>query len=157
RNPEFGVGHLEKWAEMLQILKDIAGNRMPSVSDLLKQAAQAPTKVATTSQPASPTKMAGQIRASGAGKPGEPDPAAKKDQPVIPKVVDMESSQNSPSDKPNTSKPSPSKGGSAPLRLPVTTVMGKPDGKEPESCPTEQKLDEAVTKQRDLLAEFEKI
>src|SRR5262249_3337169 len=35
RNPEFGVGHLEKWAEMLQVLKDIAGNRMPSVADLL--------------------------------------------------------------------------------------------------------------------------
>ena len=43
RNPEFGVGHLEKWAEMLQILKDISGNRMPSVADLLKQAAQAPS------------------------------------------------------------------------------------------------------------------
>ena len=38
RNPEFGVGHLEKWAEMLQILKDISGNRMPSVADLLKEA-----------------------------------------------------------------------------------------------------------------------
>ena len=35
RNPEFGIAHLEKWAEMLQILKDIAGNRMPSVADLL--------------------------------------------------------------------------------------------------------------------------
>ena len=42
RNPEFGVGHLEKWAEMLQILKDISANRMPSVADLLKQASQAP-------------------------------------------------------------------------------------------------------------------
>ncbi len=46
RNPEFGVGHLEKWAEMLQILKDISGNRMPSVADLLKQAAQAPKGLA---------------------------------------------------------------------------------------------------------------
>ena len=42
RNPEFGVGHLEKWAEMLQILKDISGNRMPNVADLLKDASQAP-------------------------------------------------------------------------------------------------------------------
>src|SRR5208282_1142559 len=25
RNPEFAIGHLEKWAEMLGILKDIAG------------------------------------------------------------------------------------------------------------------------------------
>ena len=42
RNPEFGVGHIERWAEMLQILKDISGNRMPSVAGLLKDAAQAP-------------------------------------------------------------------------------------------------------------------
>ncbi len=42
RNPEFNIANLEKWAEMLQILKDIAGNRMPSVADLLQQAAQAP-------------------------------------------------------------------------------------------------------------------
>ena len=36
------MGHLEKWAEMLQILKDIAGNRMPSVADLLKGARKRP-------------------------------------------------------------------------------------------------------------------
>jgi hypothetical protein len=101
--------------------------------------------------------MAGQVRASGAGKPSEADPGEKKkDEPVIPKVVDMESSQNSPPDKPGDAKSSPpTKGGQAPLRLPVTTVMGKP--KDGESCPTGQKLEEAVTKQRDLLAEFEKI
>ena len=37
RNPEIGVGHLDKWAEMLQILADISANRMPSVADLLKR------------------------------------------------------------------------------------------------------------------------
>src|SRR5262249_57810662 len=58
RNPEFGVGHLEKWAEMLQILKDISGNRMPTVADLLKQAAQAPRVAQKGSKRASP--MAGQ-------------------------------------------------------------------------------------------------
>ena len=157
RNPEFGVGHLEKWAEMLQILKDISGNRMPTVSDLLKQAAQAPSVAQASQKPSKSGPMAGQVRASGAGKPSESDPGEKKkDEPVIPKIVDTESSQNSPPDKPGDSKPSPpSKGGAAPLRLPVTTVMGKP--KDSESCPTAQKLDEAVTKQRDLLAEFEKI
>ena len=67
RNPEFGVGHLEKWAEMLQILKDIAGHRMPSVADLLKQASQAPPSVAAN-PPGQPTKMAGQVRASGSGQ-----------------------------------------------------------------------------------------
>ncbi|MCE9525875.1 MAG: hypothetical protein K8R36_07455, partial [Planctomycetales bacterium] len=42
RNPQIGVGHLEKWAEMLQVLKDISGNRMPSVAELLKEASQSP-------------------------------------------------------------------------------------------------------------------
>src|SRR5260370_2720598 len=60
RNPEFGVGHLEKWAEMLQILKDIAANRMPSVADLLKEAAKAPN---SSSSPKGGSKMAGNIRA----------------------------------------------------------------------------------------------
>ncbi len=114
RNPEFGVGHLEKWAEMLQILKDISGNRMPTVSDLLKQAAQAPTKVAANPPPSGKTVMAGQVRAAGSGPPKEAAPGAKKDQPVVPRVVDMESSQNSPPDKPLEGKPTPSKGGSAP-------------------------------------------
>ena len=50
RNPEFGIAHLEKWAEMLQILKDIAGNRMPSVADLLREAAQSPSTASATSQ-----------------------------------------------------------------------------------------------------------
>src|SRR5690606_37262798 len=40
RNPEIGVGHLDRWAEMLEILQDISANRMPSVADLLKEASQ---------------------------------------------------------------------------------------------------------------------
>jgi hypothetical protein len=160
RNPEFGVGHLEKWAEMLQILKDISGNRMPTVSDLLKQAAQAPVNVASKEPPpGGRTVMAGQVRASGTGPPKEAVPGAKKDQPVIPRVADMESSQNSPPDKPIEGKPSPSKGGSAPQRLAVTTLMGKPQDSKtpPPETPAEEKLDDAVNQQRDLLAEFEKV
>ncbi len=76
RNPEFAVGHLEKWAEMLQILKDIAGNRMPSVADLLKQAATAPNVAANTNS--NKTRMAGQIRANQAGSASEPKDSAKK-------------------------------------------------------------------------------
>ena len=54
---------------MLQLLKDISNNRMPSVADLLKQAAQAPKQ----SQPSgnNKTAMAGQVRASAPGKAGE--------------------------------------------------------------------------------------
>ena len=55
RNPEFGVGHLEKWAEMLQILKDISGNRMPNVADLLKQSSQA--LVVAANSPAKPASL----------------------------------------------------------------------------------------------------
>ncbi len=62
RNPEFGVGHLERWAEMLQILKDISANRMPSVADLLQQAAKAPELAASQAGKAGP--QAGQVRAS---------------------------------------------------------------------------------------------
>src|SRR5208337_2828566 len=153
RNPEFGVGHLEKWAEMLQILKDIAANRMPSVADLLKQASQSPLAAATAQRGKTP--MAGMVRDTRSGsRPAEPKDA-KKAPAAVPLVVDRESSQQPP-DK-NAGQPGAPKPPSQPrLTLPVTTLAGKSgDGKQ--SAPTEQKMEEAVTKQRDLLAEFEKI
>ncbi len=151
RNPEFGVGHLEKWAEMLQILKDIAGNRMPNVADLLKQSAQAPgAAIASKSGP-----MAGQVRsggAAGSAKPGD----AKQPLPPVPQIVDRESSQQpAPKDAPpdDGGKKNPSQGR---LGLPVTTVAS-PSNKPSVPAPAAQKLDEAVKAQQDLLAEFEKI
>lgn len=150
RNPEFGVGHLEKWAEMLQILKDISSNRMPSVADLLRQASQAP--VASTSR-TDKTPAAGMVRDTRAGSQSGKDDDAKKPAGV-PQVVDRESSQQPP-DKGEGQQP-PGKGGAPRLTLPVTTLAGKA-GKGNQSCPTDQKLEEAVAKQQDLLAEFEKI
>ncbi len=41
KNDEFDAKRLESWATMLQSLKDIAANRMPSVADLLKKTANA--------------------------------------------------------------------------------------------------------------------
>ena len=109
RNPEFGVGHLEKWAEMLQILKDISGNRMPTVADLLKQAAQAPTwPTRRRSRPRRP-RWPARVRATGTGKPTEEKKGGVKDDRKIPRVADMESSQNSPPDKPLDGKPAPGK------------------------------------------------
>ena len=153
RNPEFGVGHLEKWAEMLQILKDISGNRMPNVADLLKQSSQAPA-LAAQSPPTKPAPSAGQIRdtKSGPGKPGE----AKKPQPVVPSVVDRESSQQ-PLKKDDGKEEEPSKSDSkGRLTLPVTTIAS-PGKKAPPAPPAAEKLDEAVKAQQDLLAEFDKI
>jgi hypothetical protein len=42
KNEEFDAAQLENWAEMLQALDEIAGKQMPSVADLLEQAAAAP-------------------------------------------------------------------------------------------------------------------
>lgn len=157
RNPEIGVGHLEKWAEMLQILKDIAGNRMPSVADLLKEAAKSSPSSSNPTNPAGP--QAGLNRASPSGSPSAgKEGDEKKDgpnKPPVPTISDSESSQqprsndNPPAgDKPSESAPR--------LTLPVTTLMGSGKSKG-QACPAGQKLDEAVTAQQDLLAEFDKI
>lgn len=155
RNPEFGVGHLEKWAEMLQILKDISSNRMPTVADMLKQASDAP-KLAQNS-PSDKTPKAGMVRSSASGSsPPESgdDPDQKK--PTVPAVVDVESSQQPLDNKPgDEEKPSESKGAPR-LTLATTTLIG--GGKKgDDSCPVSDKVEEAVEEQRDLLAEFEKI
>ena len=42
KNEEFDPNQLEAWAEILQKLEKIAGQRMPSVADLLARAAEAP-------------------------------------------------------------------------------------------------------------------
>lgn len=151
RNPDFGVGHLEKWAEMLQILKDISGNRMPNVADLLKQSSQAP--IVASNSASKPNPSAGQVRSttSGAGKPTESKP-----QPPVPSIVDRESShQPAPKNEGEAEEPAKSNSKGR-LTLPVTTVMGG-GGKQQPPPPAGEKLDEAVVAQQDLLAEFDKI
>jgi len=153
RNPQFGVGHLEKWAEMLQVLKDISGNRMPSVADLLKQAATAPA-MAAKPKPAGP--KVGQVRAAGGGKPGDSDedqPQSAK--PPTPSLVDVESTQMKNKPQEGSESP-PSKPSSPRLGLPTTTVMGGVK-KSNDSCPASEQVEEAVRQQEDLLAEFEKV
>ena len=149
RNPEFGVGHLDKWADMLQILKDISSNRMPNVADLLKQSSQSPN-IASTPSKASPT--VGQVHQSPTGSGTKP--SAAKPKPNVPQIVDKESSQQ-PANK-NEEPQEAGKGNSSPrLTLPVTTVAGA--GRKPPSGPAEDKLDQAIVAQQDLLAEFEKV
>lgn len=152
RNPEFGVGHLEKWAEMLQILKDIAANRMPNVADLLTKSARS-AGVASNSKSG---PQAGQVKSTAGGtgnsKPGDPAPS----KPPVPTLVDRESSQQpAPKDAPGEDG-SKSKPSSPRLGLPTTTVAS-PSNKPSNPAPVEQKLEEAVKAQQDLLAEFEKV
>ncbi len=156
RNPEFAIGHLEKWAEMLQILKDIAGNRMPSVADLLKQAAQAPQL--GNSAGGKKTGMYGQVKSVGEGKPGN-TAASDKKQVTVPKVVDQESSQQ-PSEKKKDGKPAPPKNSqNTHVGLPVTTLLGSgaSSKSEPPPPPAAAKMDQAIKQQEDLLAEFDKV
>ncbi len=152
RNPEIGVGHLEEWAKMLKVLEDISANRMPSVAELLDESSRAPKLASGTKQQTAPS--AGVNRDSPPGKPSETDPDAEQP-PGVPSIVDNESSQQpadaSPEEEPGGKK-KPSKGK---LTLPVTTVAGS--GKKQGECPAGDKMDQAITEQRDLLAEFEKI
>lgn len=159
RNPEIGVGHLDRWAEMLQILKDISGNRMPTVADLLKESSSAPTQASNkNSTPKPPT--AGKTQAS-LNKPGsstEQTPEEQAEKPKIPRVVDAESSQATIDDQSPAEPPSSKKPSSPRLTLPVTTVAGDGSPKKPSEEETEsEKLDEAVEAQKDLLAEFDKV
>jgi hypothetical protein len=154
RNPEIGVGHLDKWAEMLQILEDISANRMPSVAELLKDASQAPR---TAARPGNSGPMAGQSRAQGGGAPSHEDKQQPKQNRAVPRIVDTESSQQ-PRDPMESSPPPGGRPSSPSLRLPVTTLIGAgKGGNKPADQPAQETVEQAVAEQRDLLAEFEKV
>lgn len=166
RNPEIGVGHLDRWAEMLQILHDIGSDRMPSVAELLEEASKE-NSVADggPKKPISPS--AGVIRDTSAGKaPSEDEEEKEKENtaPIIPTIVDRESSQQ-PSEESSDEEQAATKkkGNGSRLSLPTTTLVGP----APKSDPNEEQqeadegdedsLDQALFEQEDLLAEFEKI
>lgn len=157
KNPEFGVGHIEKWAEMLQIMKDISGNRMPSVAELLKQAAQ--SQLAGEPKDAQKNRQAGQNKAGAqGGNPGEKKDAEPKKANAVPTIADVESTHHQPKSDGKTPPPKDSKSNPR-LTLPSTSLVGGGQKKEEEKkdSPAADKVDEAVETQRDLLAEFDKI
>ena len=162
RNSEIGVGHLEKWAEMQQVLKDIAANRMPSVSDLLGKAST-DDKVArgTPSKPKPDAPNAGKSRDNkmSPSGPQDEDPD-EKETPAIPSIADRESSQQPLDDIAKKDDEAPKKPGAPRLSLPQTTIASPGKPKETaEECevPEEPPVDEAIKEQADLLAEFEKV
>jgi hypothetical protein len=154
-----GVGHLERWAEVLKSLEDIAANRMPKVTDLLQQASRDNTPGPNSESEKGPA--VGTVRnASQGSKSDEPGelPKAEKSRPPVPSIVDVESSQEPPSQKPiqesaDPTEPSPSK-----LGLPTTVLIGPPqDAAPPAESSAQAKTDAAIHEQKDLLAEFEKL
>ena len=196
KNDEFDAQRLETWATMLKSLKDIASHRMPSVSDLLKQTANAtPGKLANAGNPnngqngnTAPTqpqpKADGQPQNPSAGTaknglslaqgasqpPANPQAGAPTDpnatpRPVAPSLAVRDGGfgqpPEAPAADPNAVPKPPSKGK---LTLP-TNALGaladhkkKPedDAKPPES-PAQEKMENTVQEQRDLLAEFAKV
>ena len=124
RNDQFGVDHLEKLAEMIQSLKDIEENRMPSVADLLKQAAKAEAG------------QGGQPKAGGKPSENKPIDGAKPSQ-----------GDSQPQDSAdNEAKPSDSKPSDSP-KASVTDAPknpGKKGGADSESDAEEKKKDSNV-------------
>ncbi len=189
RNPEFDATRLESWATMLKSLQDIAANRMPSVSDLLKQTGGAPTKPSLASKgdsktsPSSapnaqqPPKSGDSQKESAGAKSGpkltqgeQPPSAAGQAKPIDPNATPKPPAPSITMQGPGMSKPpeppkadpnaKPAAPGGGKLKLPTVTLGAaapKPDENKPPESPAQEKMEQAVTEQKDLLAEFAKV
>ena len=77
KNEEFDADQLESWADIIAQLEEIAGQRMPSVADLLSRAAEAPGAPAKPASAGEPTDSEAQGGQSAQGPPsstgGEPN------------------------------------------------------------------------------------
>ncbi len=155
RNSEFGVGHLERWAEVLETLQAISQQRMPKVTDLLKQASQA---AASLPAKAEDSPVIGEVRTSIPSAEGAAEPAAEQaKQSPLPKLVDVESSMQPP-DKASSAKAEESKSAPTKMGLPGTVLIGPPEEAGAEEPTTaEEKLDAAIEEQAELLAEFDRL
>ena len=158
RNPEFGVGHLEKWAGDAQILKDIAANRMPSVADLLTQAAQAPKHAAMPAGARTP--MAGMVRSSAPGAPGNAQQTPGQVAPP-PGRASTPSRRRTRRTRRRSRRPSPAGRSPRPRsRLAGNDpAAGQAERQAPAPTPRQQRRWDEVRSpgQQDLLAEFEKV
>lgn len=184
KNDEFDAARLESWATMLKSLKEIASRRMPSVSDLLKQTAGAPSgkpgaPTARNDSPQTPTPPA----PGNAAKPSEgktapslaqgapPPPAAKPGAPTDPNAppkppapsiaIREDGFGKPPEPKPADPNAAPKPPGGGKLRLPTNTLAAAPpkgdEAPKPPESPAQDKMDHAITEQKDLLAEFAKV
>lgn len=144
QNDQFNVATLEKLSEMLAKLENISDNRMPSVSDLLTKAAEAPGR---TENSPSPTSV-------GKAEPSEGKSGSSKSK-LVPSIAINEPSMDKPdseSKKPDPSAPSPGK-----LSLPVVKLADNSKSEDNESCPSQNKMEQAVEEQEALMTEFQSI
>lgn len=164
RNPEMLVGHLETWADALKQLQEMADQRMPSVADLLTEAAQnaSQQKSGRDQGPPPPpganvSKNRNQQQPKGQGPQQEEDQAG----PKAPNISDVESGFNKPNEEDQPGKAEQKKPSSGKLGLPSTVVQGGPKPIPNKDTPAEEnaqeQLDDAVELQAGLLDDFNKI
>lgn len=151
RNDQFNVGTLEKLAEMLQTLKGISGKRMPSVSDLLKTAANA--KAGSPSSGNQKLSVGNNKGKPESGKSGASSPSK------TPSIVLTESSldQNKKGEDSKESKEEAAKKSGGKFTLPTVNLKDNSPMSKSGSCPAQDKMEEAVLAQQELLAEFQKV
>ena len=81
KNEEFDAKQLEAWGNIIEQLDEIAGQRMPSVADLLSRAAEAPgapAEPASANEPTDSEAQGGQsAQGQGRSTAGEPNDSAK--------------------------------------------------------------------------------
>ncbi len=174
RNDQFNVMTMEGLAEMVKTLDELSRNRMPSVADLLKTAAKAPDNSSDSKagedgksgdKPKGP--QVGNNRDPNNRSNGKSEESESEDDKPAPSISDIESSMNKADDEEASEdeegkKKKPEKGGSK-LGLVSTTVLGggpkqkPPPEEEQEEESLEEKLDEAIEEQENLLDEFARI
>lgn len=141
KNSEFEAERLEKWAEMMRILDDIARDRMPRVADLLQQSSRAPGQAPASQQEAASADPRAEAPATPPA-PSLPSPS--------------EGSQEAPSGSSPPAEPTPPT-----LRLPTTPLADAahrpPTASSPAKSPAQGSLDQALEEQRQLLEEFAKV
>ena len=135
-NDQFSSNHLETLAEMMERLQDIHDKRMPSVSDLLKKAAQA-----AASSPGKQSDEVGEPKEG--GQPSDSNQKPSEDSPEAGESSDSKDAPKAVTDDPSLKSPK-SKGGkkeevdSEEAKVPSISMkessmdIENPDDEEPE-------------------------
>ncbi len=164
RNDQFNVATVEKMAEMLQALDGIANERMPSVADLLKEAAESASS--TDPSAAKEGKSSGDSKSESApsvndAKGSSEGEGSSESKSKTPSVNMSESSMSKKEEgEGDESEQQPSGGGGSKFSLPGVQLQdNSPDqpSDEPQSCPAGDAMDDAVKAQEELLAEFQRV
>jgi len=171
RNEGFDAKRLDAFAKALSQLDEIAKEKMPSVADLLKEAADAPGARKEGSQASKPpggeapkpsdaqasAKSGKAEPEKGEPKPGDPSSGGaappKESGPPPPPDQDLKSlTQQTPN--PGASKPGSSQSGGPSAQLPSTSLQGAAPAEKAGESPAQKKSEEAVVEQTGLLAEL---